>query len=144
MYFRQPIITWKIADSKFYVDENGVAFDRSYGQLSALSVEDASGFTPDTAGEGSVASRRFISYLGQLLGAVRAEDVGVVKRVVLPASTRQLDIYLQGREYPIKTHVDRDPYLQAQDIKYVLAYLDQRHVTPEYIDVRVEGKAFYR
>lgn len=144
MQFRKPIVAWKIADSRFYVDEDGVAFNKSYGQEPTLHVEDASGFTPDAVDEASVASRRFISYLGQLLGALRSQEVGAVERVVIPASIRQLDIYLQGRGYPIKTHVDRDPYAQAQDLKHALTFFDQRQVVPQYVDVRVEGKAFYR
>jgi len=142
--FREPIIVWRINESKFYVDENGTAFTKSYGKEPALRVEDASGFTPEVAKEGSVASRRFIGYLGQLLGAVRSQHIGKVERVVIPASTRQLDIYFKKRGYPIKTHIDRDPYAQAEDIKNTLRFLDKRHISPGYVDVRVEGKAFYR
>lgn len=142
--FREPIIVWKIQNSGFYVDENGTAFTKFYGQDPPLKIEDTSGFTPNISDRASVASKRFIGYLGQLLGAVKAEKIGTVERVVIPSSTRQMDIYLKGRGYPIKTHTDRDPYGQAEDIKNALRFLDSHHTTPEYVDVRVEGKAFYR
>lgn len=142
--FREPVIVWKVSDSKFYVDEDGTSFTKLYGSEPVLKVQDTSGFTPDAAAQGSIASTRFIGYLGQLLGALNALKIGSVERVIIPAPTRQLDIRLKGREYPIKTHTDRDPYAQAEDIKNALRFLDSRRITPEYLDVRVEGKAFYK
>lgn len=142
--FRQPIVTWQIAGNAFYVDESGVAFAKNYGTKPALYVEDTSGYTPEAAAEGTIASKRLIGYLGQLLGVMREEKVGIVERIVIPVSIRQLDLYIEGREYPIRTHIDRDPYIQAQDLKSALAFLDERQLKPEYVDVRVEGKAYYR
>lgn len=142
--FRTPIVAWQVADSRFFVDASGVAFTKHYGPPPALQVEDASGYTPELAANGSVASQRFIGYLGQLLGELRAQDMATVERVVIPPTSRQLNIYLEGRPYPIKTHVDRDPYVQVADIKNALAFFDEKQITPEYIDVRVEGKAYYR
>ena len=142
--FRQPIVVWQSGRQKFFVDKNGIAFQRHYGVEPALKVEDTSGFTSEKDGVQTVASRRFINYLGQLLGAIEQQQAGTVERIVIPASTRQLDVYLQGRGYPIKTHIDRDPYAQVEDIRNSLAFLDEKQITPEYLDVRVEGKAFYK
>ena len=67
-----------------------------------------------------------------------------LEKIVLPAGlTRKVDVYLKGRAYPIKTNVDRDPAQQVEDIKKTLGFLDQRGITPQYIDVRVSGRAFY-
>lgn len=142
--FRTPIAVWQIGGDRFYVDSQGVAFTSQYGSEPKLKVEDVSGYTPEAALESSVASQRFIGYLGQLLGALDAQGVGTVDRVVIPPLVRQLNIFMKGRPYPLYTHIDRDPYAQAADMKSALRFFDQRKLSPEYVDVRVEGKAFYR
>lgn len=144
-HFRTPVAVWRIADKQFYVDENGIAFSNHYGAEPAIRVEDTSGYMPnDASRRAPVASKRFIGYLGQMLGAIRMQRVGSVERIVVPASARQIEVFLKGRKYPIKTHVDRDPYAQVEDVKRALTYFDKKGITPKYIDVRVEGKAFYK
>jgi hypothetical protein len=55
-----------------------------------------------------------------------------------------VDIYLSGREYPIKTHIDRHPFVQASDVVGAIRYIETHGISPVYVDARVEGKAFYR
>lgn len=140
--FRQGILVWQVGAQRYYVDNQGVAFtyDHFGGQL--VAVTDQSGISPDTGN--SVASRRFILFLGRMVGAVNAGGKGKVVGVIIPPSTRQIDLRLEGRDYPIKTHIDRDPLQQAEDIIQALAYFDEKKIKPEYIDVRVGGKAFYK
>ncbi|MGD8374178.1 MAG: hypothetical protein PVI21_04995 [Candidatus Woesebacteria bacterium] len=140
--FRQPILVWQVDSQKFYVDDQGVAFTYDNFKQPLVSVEDKSGISPDSGS--SVASRRFIRFLGQLVGAVNTNDQGKVKAVIIPTSTREIDLTLEGREYPIKTHIDRDPLQQAEDISNALKYFDSKNITPQYVDVRVLNKAFYK
>lgn len=142
--FRTPVVTWNIAGNTYYVDESGVAFGKLHGAAPVLRVEDNSGYQPAEGAGGAFASKRLIGYLGQLLGALRSENVGAVERVVVPVSIREFDLYIKGREYPIKVHMDRPPRAQAIDLKNALAFLDGRRITPAYVDVRVEGRAFYK
>ena len=79
-----------------------------------------------------------------MVGAVNAGDKGAVTDIIIPASTRQVDLKLQGRGYPFKTHTDRDPLQQAEDIINTIKWLDDKKLTPEYVDVRVEGKAYFK
>jgi hypothetical protein len=140
--FRKPLLVWQTGGQRFYVDSQGIAFNYNDFGGSLVPVEDLSGIAPDSSG--SVASQRFIRFLGQMVGAVNAGGMGQVSSVVIPASTREIDIKLQGREYPIKTHINRDPLQQAQDIINALKYFDTHKIKPEYVDVRVSGKAFYK
>ncbi len=48
-----------------------------------------------------------------------------------------------GRGYLIKTHSDRDPATEVEDLKRVVGYLEQYKISPSYIDIRVTGRAFY-
>ena len=139
---RTPLLVWKTANKKFYVDSSGIAFTYNHFAEPTLEVTDQSGLPPDQSG--AVASSRFIRFLGTLVGAVNTYGKGTVNSVVIPAATRQVDIKLHGREYPIKTNTDRDPLQQAEDIASTLKYLDGRSITPQYIDVRVAHKAYYK
>lgn len=139
---RQPLLVWRAGGKTMYVDRDGVLFDRNAFNEPALSVTDNSGIQ---ASNGVVASSRFIRFLGQLVGAVNAYNMGNVEQIVLPSgTTRQLDIKLAGRPYTIKTNFDRDPLAQAEDIKNAIVFLEGKGVTPGYIDARVAGKAFYQ
>jgi len=55
-----------------------------------------------------------------------------------------MNIYIKGYEYEIRVNTSRDPWSQAEDIKQALQYIQKRGIAPQYIDVRVEGKAYYR
>ncbi len=140
--FRQPILMWQSGSQRFYVDDQGVAFSYDHFGARLVSVTDQSGIAPDTSS--SVTSRRFVHFLGKMVGAVNASDKGRVNSVIIPSSTREIDLKLEGREYPIKTHIDRDPLQQAEDIIAALSYFDKKNSKPAYIDVRVGGKAFYK
>ena len=141
-YFRTPILVWQVGSKRFYVDDQGIAFRYDHFGTPLVSVTDQSGIAPDSGN--SVASQRFLKFLGKMVGAVNAGGKGKVISVVIPASTREIDLRLEGRDYPIKTHIDRDPLQQAEDIVSALNYFDNKKTKPEYIDVRVAGKAFYK
>jgi hypothetical protein len=68
-----------------------------------------------------------------------------VTKVVLPASTtRQLQLSLQNVPYMVKVSVDRPAGAQAEDTARSIRYLSSRGMTPQYLDVRVEGRVFYQ
>lgn len=140
--FRQPLLVWRSNEQQFFVDARGVAFTYNHFAEPMVAVTDQSGIPPDQTG--TVASSRFIRFLGRMVGALNGYNKGVVKTVIIPASTREIDLKLDGRDYIIKTNIDRDPLQQAEDIANTLTYFDAKGIKPEYIDVRVEHKAFYK
>jgi hypothetical protein len=140
--FRTPLLVWKTGAKQFYVDAQGVAFNYNHFAEPTLSVTDQSGIPPDQSGV--VASTRFIKFLGQIVAAVNSYGKGVVEQVIIPPATREIDLKLAGREYIIKTNTDRDPLQEAEDIANALKYFDQNGIKPQYIDVRVAHKAFYK
>jgi hypothetical protein len=140
--FRTPILVWQSGHQRFYVDEQGVAFKNNLLAEPAVSVSDQSGMPPDSSG--MIVSSRFIHFLGRTVSALNGYDKGKVTSVVIPASTREVDIKLEGRDYIIKAHSDRDPLQQAEDIANGLMYFDQHGIKPQYIDARVAHKVFYK
>ena len=141
--FRHPLLVWQTDGRVFYVDSRGAAFEYDHFGGKYVQVSDQSGISPSEAG-GSVASDQFINFLGKMVGAVNAASKGAVTDIIIPAATREVDLKLQGRGYPIKTHTDRDPLKQAEDIINALKWFDEKKITPQYVDVRVEGKAYFK
>lgn len=140
--FRHPLLTWQSGSKHFYVDSQGIAFTYNHYIDPSLVLKDRSGLPTDDSGV--VASMRFVRFLGRLVGAVDGYKKGVVTEVIIPASTREVDLKLEGREYIIRTNTDRDPGQEAEDIANALAYFDAHGLKPQYVDARVAHKAFYK
>lgn len=141
---RKPVAVWLSESERLYVDSDGMTFTRNYYQDPAVTIEDQSGIA--VSGQTKlVASSRLLTFAGRLVAGIDASGVGTVTKVAIPlGALRQLDITLDGKPYRIKTHMDREPLSQVADVVSAVKYFDAQHITPDYIDVRVEGKAFYR
>lgn len=73
------------------------------------------------------------------------QDAGYkVAKVVLPADKlREVDVYLDGRGEYNKCQLDRGTAETVEDAVRMIRYLDNGGITPTYVDVRIEGKAYY-
>jgi hypothetical protein len=40
--------------------------------------------------------------------------------------------------------VDRDTAVQAEDMAHMIRYLDEKGISCDYVDLRIEGKAYYK
>lgn len=139
---RIPVASWQVGGQTVYVDKDGTSFTHNYYGAPAVTVSD-NGLSG--VGSTELASSSMISYIGQLIAALQANGTGTVQRIVLPAGKiRELDVYLQGRAYYVKVQLDRDVNSQAADVKAALTYIDAHGGAGEYVDARVQGKAFYR
>lgn len=96
----------------------------------------------DESGQGI--TNRIREYVGQL--EIDLSDIGLeLNRAVVPAGkNREVDIYLEGQEYYIKLNVDRGTAVSAEDAKRMVAFLSERDLHPQYVDVRVKGKAYFK
>lgn len=139
---RKPLVSWQTGSSRLYVDGTGAAFTRNYFAEPSVQVIDETGI--QAVNNQVLASDRFLGFIGRMVG--RLQDQGlVVSKVVLPANTtRQLQLSIADTSYPLRVSIDRPAGAQAEDIARSIRYLASKGVTPEYIDVRVEGKAYYR
>lgn len=97
----------------------------------------------DESGRGQI-SARMREYIIQLEEDFRALGYTVTK-VILPVNTsRELYIDLAGETTYFKVSMDRGAAVTAEDAERMLRYLRERELTPEYVDVRIEGKAYYK
>lgn len=139
---RHPLASWTIDNTQYFVDEKGVSFQKNVFNSPAISISDESG-VPVTAGV-SIASNRFLSYVGQTIGAFQAEGVRVEKVIIPANTTRQIEVVLAGQGYPLKLSIDRQIEGQVEDGVRAVRYIEAQGKSPKYIDVRVSGKAFYK
>lgn len=140
--FRQPVAMWVSGNKVSFVDDKGVVFERNYYDAPAISIQDDSGIA---VGNGVATSASFLSFIGKTSVAIEKIDGLKIDRVVIPkGSARYVEIYLAGRNYPFKAQISRDATSQASDIAVMVRYLDSHSITPQYVDCRVVGKAFWK
>lgn len=140
--FRKPVVAWQTAGVKLYVDALGNSFQRNYLPEPAVQVVDQTGI--QSQNNQVLASNRFLGFIGKVVG--RMKDNGLtVTELILPANTtRQVQVRIQDVPYLVKFSVDRPAGEQAEDAARSVKYISQQGMSPEYLDVRVSGKAFYR
>lgn len=97
----------------------------------------------DESGNSQISSRTR-EYIGLLEQDFK--DMGyTVARVVLPAGmSRQLYVDLNGEEMYFKVSMDRDTAVTVEDAVRMLKYLRDKDIHPSYVDVRLNGKAYYK
>ena len=142
---RKPVASWSTGASQSYVDEQGVSFSNNYFEKPQVVITDNTGAKANEKDSKAVVSERFLRFLGRLVALTNSSGLGTVTEASLPKNTaREIDIKIKGKSYYIKTHIDRDPAATVEDIKRVVGHLEQKNITPSYIDVRVGGRAFYK
>ena len=93
---------------------------------------------------GENVSRRVKDFVARLEDDVALYNMKI-DHVVLPLQkAREIDIYMEGRAEYYKMSLDRDSAVQAEDMHRMTFYLDQKELRPGYVDLRVEGKAYYK
>ena len=99
----------------------------------------------DSSATGGKITARMNSYIGQAERDFR--DLGYTPtRAVIPAgSIREVDFYLEGHPGFIKMIIDRDTAVSVEDADRMLRYLAEQGITDfTYIDVRIDGKAYWK
>ncbi|HRF28731.1 MAG TPA: hypothetical protein PL051_03785 [Candidatus Saccharibacteria bacterium] len=139
---REPLARWSIAGSTQYVDASGVVFDRNFYSEPTLKITDNSGI-PSTNNQ-AVTSQRFLGFVGRVIGLAKEQRL-MITRITIPSqTTRQITAYVRGVRPYFKLSVDRSAGEQAEDMGRVVKWLRTTGTQARYVDIRVEGKAFYR
>ncbi len=141
---RQPVARWIINDQDEYVDAEGVVFAVNGFDTPSVTIVDQNKLALDRLNKKVITSNRFLVFVGQVVGNFAATDHKVTTATIPVLTTRQLEVKLAGSSYPIKMTIDRPAGEQVEDALRVIQYLKKHSVEPSYIDVRVQGKAFYK
>lgn len=95
----------------------------------------------DRRGQISSRVRAFIATLEQDL-----QELGLkVTKVTLPTgASRELYVDIEGQTTYYKVDINRNAATTAEDIERMARYLRENDLHPIYVDVRIDGKAYYK
>ena len=97
-----------------------------------------------SAAEGKITSR-MESYIGKLERDFKDLGYTPTKAVIPTGSIREVDFYLEGHPGFVKTTIDRDSAVTAEDADRLIRYLTGQGITDyQYLDVRLPGRAFWK
>lgn len=140
--FRTPVAGWQINSKQYYVDASGVVFQKNYYQAPAVQIVDQSGATPEQGS--TVVGTRLLGFLGKIVSQAQGRGYIVNKAVLPQGTTREVDVYFEGKAAYAKMVIDRGAGEQVEDFDRSVKYLQSRGVNPQYIDVRISGRAAYK
>lgn len=99
----------------------------------------------DSSATGGTLTSRMSEYIGMLEVDLRALGYTPTKAVIPTGTVREVDLYLDGYTGFIKALTDRGSGVTAEDTDRMIRYLAERGITDfSYIDVRIEGKAYWK
>ena len=88
---------------------------------------------------------RMKEYIGMAEADFRELGYTPVKVVIPSGAIREVDFYLDGISGRIKLTIDRGSGISVEDADRMLRYLAGQGITEfEYIDVRIDGKAYWK
>lgn len=99
----------------------------------------------DSSSTGGKITSRMKQYLGRVEECFKEREYQPVKAVIPASSIREVHLYLEGYDGFIKMIIDRDPAISVEDADRMIRYLaEQGTTTFSYIDVRIDGKAYWQ
>lgn len=140
---RKPVAGWKINNKQFFVDSNGVPFDKNYFPPPSVQIVDNSGISLKI-GTTAIASNRFLSFVGRVVYLTSASGYTITQAALPTNTTRELEVHLKEGNNTVKLSIDRPAGEQVEDMIVAVKYFASHGQSPQYIDVRVGGKAFYK
>lgn len=142
LVMREPVAEWSVSGKRQYVDSMGVAFTVNYHSAPSIQVIDDSGIDP--ASGAAIASSRFLSFVGHAVRLSETLGYKPLAATIPQSTTRQVSIEYEGVDYPVKYTIDRSAEDQVEDMDRAVRYLSAQGQAPEYLDVRVGGRAYYK
>jgi hypothetical protein len=129
----------------YIVDFQGVAVSKAQNLPAAaklLTIDDQSGFSA-AAGK-QVLSSQAASFIDTVIKQSQRAKVPI-SGLSLPASPLEIDMRTTDQPYFIKFYLGGDANSQAGQFLAARQKFAQAHITPsQYLDVRVQGKIFYK
>lgn len=140
-----PVVLVNVDGTDYYVSSSGRAIMRVQDAAERPSVPrlvDQVGLSAKVGEQ--LLPRDTISFTKEILRQLNAKQIAI-DQLMLPAIPNELHVKVVGEPYFIKFSTLGDARLQAGTYLAVVHHLHEGSVTPkEYIDVRVEERAFYK
>lgn len=144
----QPVLILATANGSYALDAGGTAL-LTGAQLASLSSLNLPLVTDDSALKVSLRHQALssdnVNFILTVMTQLQARKL-VVDSLTLPAGTSELDVRLKGQPYFIKFNLASNS--SRQQVGTLLALYDslqsQAQTPGQYIDVRVDGRAYYK
>lgn len=147
----EPAMVLAASNGTFIVDENGRALaEASAGtnlkRLQVPSVTDQSGLSVKLGKQ--VVPRSAATFINTVAVQLRAQKIGV-QSMTLPVAAGELDVYISGKPYFVKFNIQKgsedSSLVQVGTLIALLRKLEREGTAPaQYVDVRLEGRAYYK
>ena len=123
-----------------YLD--GIAKEREAAMREANPIEPTLPIVDENVGNNI--SQRTKSFIARLEADLKDFNLQG-DHIVLPfQKAREIVVYIKNRKEYYKLSLERGSAVQAEDISRMITYLDGKNLKPKYVDLRVEGKAYYK
>lgn len=139
---RRAVAVWTVGEKSLYVDENGIAFEQNLGAQPEIKVVDEAILS---AGGGvNVAGVSFMRFIGRAIQASRETGLNISQIKIPPNTLRQVEISFDGVPYPVKFAINSSAKGQVKNLHSAMTYFERSGINPQYLDLRIEGKGYYR
>jgi hypothetical protein len=136
-------------NGSFVLDDQGRALAVAGSQVSSLqlpSVTDQSGLAV-SVGKPAL-PRSATQFISDVVAQLKAQRISV-QSMTLPSASSELDVYIAGQPYFVKFNIHNSSQdsakVQAGTYVAMKQWLEGQKLTPgQYIDVRIEGRAYYK
>lgn len=99
----------------------------------------------EDAASGNKITDRMATYIGQAEADLRALGLTPTRAVIPTGSIREVRFYLEGYSGYVKMTIDRGSGVSAEDTERLIRYLAGQGINDfEYLDVRIDGKAYWK
>jgi hypothetical protein len=142
---REPLLVWRAGGEKYFVDKFGVVFKENYYPIEpGITVVDNNNLAV-----GGKMPQKILAFLGQLVSDAGEMGLGLSEVSIPAGRAREVDVRVEreGKGLLFKLSVERSAAQQVEDMERVMRHLEGAGVKIEgleYVDIRVEGRAFYK
>ena len=140
--FRKPVASWLVDGKEFFIDSEGVSFNINNFEKPSLNIIDDSGAIVSNGK--NVASSSFFSFIGKLVSAANKQGLEVSKIRIPPLSLRQVEVSVKGVSYFARMSTADSAEGQIINFKKAIEYFITHKISPNYIDLRIEGRGYYK
>ena len=143
----QPALVMNTANGNYIIGNSGKAMDKldnsAAGPAGLPYLIDQSGLNIQPRQQALPASD--VQFM-QVIVAEMAAKQYAVSNLTLPPASNEVDARLVGQPYYVKFNLqDDDPAGQAGTFLATIANLKKQNITPsQYVDVRIDGRAYYQ
>ena len=89
-------------------------------------------------------TERTKQYVGLFEKDANESGLKIIKVIIPAGKAREVDLYFEGREEFYKCNLDRGTAETLEDIIRMIGFLKKQNLKVGYVDVRIEGRAYYK